>query len=296
MTDFWFGTLYGNLAQMQYVKCALTGMGAGRSGFKELQEFENGRANVHGSVANHRVFEMSWNGSTADQYDIDNIIDYYNGEYGTGLIHFVDPMEYERNLFPPNWASPALYELGDWKNIYTVAPSFSTTSTNSYLQPKRKATYSITTASAAIPTASTRMVIPIPPTHTLRLGYSGAVTGTGVVQVRPIKTDGTYDTVSNLTPLTDTASTRLNATYAGSTYIAAEIYLTRTSSATSTVTITSMMAQLWTTGVTPTLTGNHIRGRGFVGCKFLDAALPMDYTMTDRRVRSMSTSLIEVDV
>jgi len=62
-----------------------------------------------------------------------------------------DPYAFETNLFPPAWASPALIEQG-WENIYSSAATFSNSSANSYNQPPRKATYSVTNTANTAPT------------------------------------------------------------------------------------------------------------------------------------------------
>lgn len=306
----WIGTLYsGNLpgtssstvnARMSWVPAPDPGMAAGGAGYSELLEFENGGADVVAAAGTHRVYEMDWGVREASgAQGLDIIRNYSQKLYGPGLIYFADPMVFDQNLLPPAWASPGLIEQG-WKNIYSVTPTYSNVSTNSYLQPNRKAVFAVTTTAAAVPTAANQVaVIPIPPTHTLHLGFSAAATGTGVIRVRPINADGSYASTTDLTLLTDTSSTRMNATFSGATYKAIEIYITRTSSAASTVTITSGMAQLHPTGSSPTLTGDHIAGAGNTGCRFAEAAIPESYTLVDqsgrpRHLKGLSATLVEV--
>lgn len=305
-----FGTLYSTMipgsssstvnARMSYVPAPDPGMGAGASGYSELLEFENGGADVVSSAGTHRNFEMDWNlreASGADGLDI--VRGYQQRLFGPGLIYFADPMNFTTNLLPPAWASPGLIEQG-WKGIFSSTPTYSNVSTNSYSQPSRKIVYPVAVTASAVPTAANQVaVLVIPSDHTLHLGFSAAATGTAVIRVRPINLDGSYASTTDLTLLTDTSSTRMNATFAGSSYKAVEIYITRTSTATSTMTITSGMAQLWPTSVTPTLIGNHIPGAGFTGCKFGSEAIVESYVLADnvgtpRHYKGMSVDLVEV--
>jgi hypothetical protein len=130
--------------------------------------------------------------------------------------------------------------------------------------------------------------------NTYDIGASGAKTGTAVLRVVPINTDGTNGTAVDLTLLTDTSSTRMNATFAGSSYQAVKVYITRTSTTASTITLTSMMARLVETGRSLTLTGSHAPGEGHTGLEFLDDARVESYTYMYPPRKGMSTNLVEV--
>jgi diacylglycerol kinase family enzyme len=103
---------------------------------------------------------------------------------------------------------------------------------------------------------------------------------------------------SNLTLLTDTSSTRLNTSLAGSAYDYAILDFRRTTAVASTLTITSILAQLWPTGVSPTLTGNHIPGEGNTGLKFVGGSMESQYrlvTADAARWEGLGFSLLEVE-
>lgn len=305
----WFGTLYGpsgpgtsntsTVAKMRRVPIPSAEMQAGSDGYSEPLDFEYGGADIVSAPETHRVYEMTWGTREASgTAGLDIIARYAQKQYGSGLIYFADPYNYGTNLLDPVLASPGLIEQG-WRNIFDTTPTFAPVGTNAYDQPLRKATWSVTTAANDLPADPRHVrVVPIHPDYTLHIGFSGAATGTAVLRVRPINADGSYAATTDLTLLSETASTRLNATFAGSSYKAVEIYITRTSSATSTLTLASGMAQLWPTGATPTLTGNWVSGQGNTGCKFGEAALPQEYIFVDNgrsyRLKGMSTTLVEV--
>jgi hypothetical protein len=222
------------------------------------------------------------------------------GSFGTGLIYFPDPMAQRVNLFPPHWAEPGLIETTDWPSTADTDPTYSNVSTNVYDQPLRKSTFNVTATANTAPTkATSSIILPIPPDQTLWLGVSGAVTGTAVQRVVAHNIAAGSSTGSSLTLLTDTASTRLNASFAGSSYDYVEVFGEwRTTSASSTLVVTSRIAQLWPTGTTPTLTGNHMAGEGNTGCIFVGPQWTDTYRIASddgtRLYRDAAYSLIEV--
>lgn len=289
--QIWFG-IPG--VKMQWCPAPRAGAQASNNGYVQVVPFENGGADVVRSAQTRKQYTFNFNGPSKDLDGISVYSRYATGFYGSGLIHFADPYAFETNLFPAGWASPGLIEQG-WKNIYDVTPTFANTASNSYNQPLRTATWSVTTAADAVPTGTNSVVyIPIPPTHTLNIGASGSKTGTAVVRVVPINTDGTDGTASDLTLLAATSGTRMNATFPGSSYQAVKVYITRTSSTASTITLTSLMAQLYKTGTTPSLPTSHIAGEGHTGLMFADEARVENYIYIDPPRKGMNTTLVEV--
>lgn len=257
MAGLWFG----NRERTEYLKCALQEIGVDNTGYSEGLNYVNGGAGVVRSYASSRSYDLSWRG-TPDE--LNPIKAWQQGVWGVGPYFLADPMTFSTNMFPPNWATPRLIEVGDWKNIYTSEPSFSDTASNSFDQPIRSATWDVNETSYAEP--SIKCTLLIPPDQTLHLGFSGSVTGTGRVGVQPINLDGTLGSPTSLTALSPTGSTRLNATFSGASYRAVRVFLT--SSGASTVTITSMLARLYPAGVVPDLTGKHTPGDGIMGLEF----------------------------
>lgn len=287
---------FGRPGAFQWMPAPATGMTARNQGYSETLDFENGYADVVRSKATHKVFDFNFPVQDATGAEgLDIYSDYAAGLLGSGeTVYWSDAMNYDTNLATVGWSAPGLQELG-FKSVAPDATSviYSATASNSFRQPPRTAQFDLGTVTANSP-AGQKMIVPIPPTHTLHVGFSGAITGTGVLRVRPINADGTYAATTNLTALSATASTRLNATFAGSSYAAVEIYLTRTAASAATVTITSLMAQLHLTGISPLLTGNFISGKGTLGLKFSDSAIPETYIMAERHLKGLATTLTEV--
>lgn len=163
-----------------------------------------------------------------------------------------------------------------------------------YGNPRRAATYTVTNINVP-PTKVCTLVIP--PTHTLYLGASGTSTGSAGVFIRPIQASDSlyYGPLEELTLLDPNGSVRMNKTLNGATYQAVEIFLMKTDTNPGTVTLNSMMAQLYKTGTTPALPSNHYQGEGSTGLMFADDAIVETYQYMYPPRKGIATKLIEVE-
>lgn len=275
---------------MQWFPCPLISSPITRSRYVETMAFENGGADAVRSKQYRVEYPFEFHGLADDVDGIDAFNKFASGFYGDGLMYFAHPATFQTNIFAAAWASPGLIEQG-WTSIYTNEPTFIDTASNAYSQPPRSAVFAVDTEVDAV---GKKFTIAIPPTHTLHMGASGSATGTPVVRVRPINPDGTYAATTNLTLLSPTGATRMNATFSGSSYQAVEVYITRTSLVDSTLTLTSMIAQIYRTGFTPTVTA-HVSGAGTTGMEFVDDAVVEEYTYMFPPRKGISTTLMEVE-
>jgi hypothetical protein len=291
MTDLWIGTT----SKMVTVPAPDLPFSISDSGYGDSMQFENGGAASVESAAFSKRYNFAY--TIEDAALLSQVRRLRQGSYGTGLIYFSDPATFHRNVLPAHWAEPGLLEHG-WPDIYDTAPTgYAAVSSNSYDQPLRKPTWAITQAANTAPSNSNAScIIPIPPDHTLWLGVSGAATGTAVARLTGYNIASASSSGSNLTLLTDTASTRLNTSLAGSSYDYAILDFRRTTSDASTLTVTSIAAELWPTGTTPTLTGSHKPGEGNSGCRFLGGSVESQYRLARDAARweGLGFTLIEV--
>lgn len=287
---------------MRYIAAPDTGLSATRTGYAESISFENGGAGVVRSNAAARTFDCDFAVSEASgQSGLDVYSDYAQGLYGSAPIYVADPMNYNYNLFPPNWASPMLTGQG-WKPIHSSDPTaYPATPANAFGLPIQGATYNITTAINTIPTGGRASIfIPIPNDMTLVLGATGVATGTAVVQIAPVTNAGAFGTKTNMTLNATSSATRLGLSVGGSIFAGVIVYLTRTSTAASTLTLYSMMAQLYYTGNTAPTPSQHLSGEGQAGMEFSTEAIPETYTKVDNmgnvttRLKGMSFAITEV--
>lgn len=185
-------------------------------------------------------------------------------------------------------------------------PASSDTPANSYNLPPKQGVFNVKWAANAYPDAARTYgdipyaIIPIPPGYTLWLGASGSRTGTAEVVAYGYNTPAVQASPASTTPLTllsSTGSTRLNASITGVEFV--KVFIRRTTSVTSTITLSGMMAQLWPTGITPPLTGNYVEGKGHRGLKFLDSPAEYNYVLVDpnrnipAHFKAASISLVE---
>lgn len=290
-----FGYSRGYVAQ---VPAPQTGMSKSNTGYSEVNEYGNGGASVTESAGKHAVYSMSFIGDASELEGIDIFSEFASGLWGKGLLHFSDPMNYDRNLLAPYWAAPHISEVG-WKNCSLGTMTYSAFTPNAYVPYFRQVTYALTMAAASVPTHPSKIqTLLIPPTHKLWLGFKGTKTGSAVVRVQPILIGGALAPVQDIALLSPTDSTQLGpTTFDGATYQAVEIYVTRTSDATadtSTITLNAATARLFTRTVAPVLTGRHVAGKGHTGVRFGDAAIPETYKMVRGHRKQLSTTLVEV--
>lgn len=216
------------------------------------------------------------------------------------------PASYFDGDTPGSGWSGIAHASGSFQYVPRVVPTISNTPANTYNLPPVQATYNVTTVANAYPGQSTTEIpyalIPIPPGYTLWLGATGSATGTAQVAVYLYNTPASYGSPAStaaLTLLSESGATRLNASFSGASYQYAKVFIRRTSLVASTITLSSMIAQLWPIGVTPVVTGNFIEGKGHRGLKFADTPTVESYVIVDpnRNIpihfKGMSTQLIE---
>lgn len=287
---------------MRYIGAPDTGLSATRTGYAESISFENGGAGVVRSNAAARTFDCDFAVSEASgQSGLDVYSDYAQGLYGSAPVYVADPMNYNYNLFPPNWASPMLTGQG-WKPIYSSDPTaYPATPTNAFGLPTQGATYNITTAINTIPTGGRASIfIPIPNDMTLAFGATGVATGTAVVQFVPVTNAGAFGAKTNMTLNAASSANRLGFTASGALFAGVIVYLARTSTAASTITLYSLMAQLYYTGTAAPTPNQHLSGEGQAGMEFSTEAIPETYTLVNNvgnvtsRLKGMSFALTEV--
>lgn len=292
----WFGTVGDARARMQWIKAPLTGMEAGSQGYSQEITFTNGGGDVVRSMDRQRVLQMSWNGSDADEYDIDEVIAYRNGEYGNGLIYVADPMVFRRNVLRNNAANPGLAELGynqlfEGRPVSFVDTNFGVTN-NPYRYPGRSAVFSFDDSQ---PLGWTQdFVVPVPPGYELWATWAGVYSGVGnatltIIGGSPVGGSGVFNNPNSSSNQWTTGSGNFTSGYAVVRVTVNGIG----SGQTSQLTLTSIRAVLVKNANLPN--SEHVHGQGFGGMKFQGDTVPYTYTMVDRRVRSLSATLVEVE-
>lgn len=287
---------FGNLRKAQWIAAPSAGMDAGFFGNEEIERLANGGAFGRIAGATHREFDMAWPQNQIDEFHF--LMDYRNGVYGSGLCYMVDPYAADVNALPPHWANPSLTGRG-WPSLIAQgeAPTLTPTTASAittYAQPYETAQYAVNRLSTALPPRAVTLLIPTG--SVLWVGFSGVGTG-ATIRAVPILLDGTEAAGSNLTLLSPTASTRLNQSYSSATYSAVRFYIVTTTELAGSISLTSAKAIYSPIGTTPTLTGNHVEGRGHSGLMFSSSPI-ISYThfnnTNGKRYATAAVSMVEV--
>lgn len=308
--QIWFGT-EGDAnypSHFEWLPCPRPGMQRSRHTRVVGSNLDNGGYAQSAPTGSSLGYTLDVIGEAHGLGGIDLYNQYATGFYGTGRFYFADPMEFDNNLFPAHWAAPGLAEQGypsigtyDYNGPLPVTYSATnTTAVTSFNAPTRSVTYSnltvntpnMTRDGGPFPRAA-YTIIPVPPGYELRVGFSGAQTGTARVQYSSSMSTG----FTALTPIAVTTGNQMNTTLATP---ASGFYVFTLQGGTttgSTLTINSMMAQLWPTGTSPATTPMFIAGGGHSGLAFTDDARVETYNFMDRdravHYKGLSTELRE---
>lgn len=215
---FWFGPIGG----MRWIPTPASGAEVSPTGWGGGGTFLSGGGFQTQSMGSHREFTFEW-GPSSSYEAAQEMAEFAAGSYGEGLMYFIPPTIYDKNVLPPQWASPGTLQ-GPTTLIRGVTPSVQNEQgpptlryAGNYSIPSRHAVYS----SALIPTDGRQegdgVFIPVPYGYDLLVGFVGsAPTGRGVfvdrvnyngvtgstTRVRPVDTalDGALQTVTTLFP------------------------------------------------------------------------------------------------
>jgi hypothetical protein len=280
----------------QWVPCPLIDSTISRKRYVERMQFHNGGGDVARSNQYQMEYNLAFSGPAHDFDGIDALNRFASGYYGDGYVYLTYPTSFKTNMFSAQWATPA---LRGWTNsVYqngTVVATVSAAS-GSNLYPNSME-FTLVGSANAVP--DERFTILVPPGHTLILGATGTKTGTAVVAQRVTTSTGTMTTTS-LTLIAPSATTgRFNSTVAATTTgVTVELYLTRTTTASSTITLAALSARLYeTSAYVATLLDDNVQvyGEGSTGLQFADEAIVENYSYMYPPRKGISTTLVEVE-
>ena len=264
---------FGTRERMTWVKAPAIEAGLSRARWGTSGVYLNGGAYVRQSNTGHKKYSFSW-GMTA-QENIYTIVDYADGLYGTGLMHFHDPFAMGVNVFSQAWAAPSLAGTDAPSLIEGIRPTLSPTPDNNYAYPSNSAVYTLLADSSV-----NEFLIPVPAGYTLHVGVHGSATGSAAINIRSLDGDevggllpgeftlpgaGTLVTdVLAATPLTMLPVTTPQLTnYSVSGIPWAAISLQGVGQ----LTLSGLIAQVLPNSDSP-LVGSFKSGRGHSGCRF----------------------------
>jgi hypothetical protein len=95
---------FGNEEYMTWVPCPAVDMGVVNNNYIAESQYLNGGAGIRRSAIGAKRYSLDWN--LTSPYELDTVEQFYQGTWGSGLIHFLDPAAMITNVFPQAWAAP----------------------------------------------------------------------------------------------------------------------------------------------------------------------------------------------
>lgn len=217
------------------------------------------------SWGSHKTYTFEW--SSASSVEAAQLMkSYKDGTYGRGLIYFIDPLLYEKNILPARLADPSM-AVGDESAslVYDSSPTTIANVGNSTNDlPVAGASYDLTGVPTGIRQGESTF-IPIPEGYTLYLTAYYAFTGTGGIFATPQSGKNLLGSPVKLTANAANATAPVATPFTGISGV--RVWLGRTSTASSTVSAYAMIGRLVKNG-SPAPTGKWIGGGGHSGARF----------------------------
>lgn len=259
--DFWFGTE----KRMGWFPSPLQGADMSPEGWNANGTLLNGGGWSRASFLTHKTFTFEWK-STSALETAAKMKAYQSGTYGRGLIYFIDPMIYDKNVLPERWADPSIL-LGDEGRslVYNVSPEEAPVSGGSPMDlPVSASYYDLTGVTSGYRGDKDSVFIPIPEGYVLHLGAFYSATDDGGIFASPVY-NGVVGSETKLTPLSTAGPTLLADEFVGASGV--RLWLGK-DGADGTVTVTAMIGRLYKVGAAVVKTGKWVPGMGHSGCRF----------------------------
>lgn len=219
------------------------------------------QANSWGS---HKNYVFEW--PSASSLEAAQLMkSYSDGTYGRGLIYFIDPLTYLHNVLPARIADPSM-AVGDESAslVYGVNPVGVPVASGSTANlPVMAAEYDLSSTPTGF-RQSDAIFIPIPEGYTLWMTAYYTATGSGGIFCTPQTGKGNRGSNARLS---NSAVTQTSPTQSFKNVDGVWIWVGRTSSAASSVSIQGIVGRLAKTGQ-PSPKGGWIGGMGHSGTRF----------------------------
>lgn len=260
---FWFGTE----EHMEWFATPKQGAESSPQAWGAEGTLLNGGGWGMNSWGSHKQYTYEWPQSSSPE-TAQKMKSYRDGTYGRGLLYFLEPGIYRTNVLPAHWADPSM-SLGSEAPslVYGVEPSEVVTSNPSTVGlPVRSAYYASVGTPTDTPSMESSVFIPIPPEYTLHVGAYYDLTGSAAIFVTPVNDNGTWGEAVRVIRQNNASTALVTNSFTGGRGV--RIWLGRSTSAFSSLTITAIIAKLVETGKPVDVSGGWIGGQGHSGCRF----------------------------
>lgn len=260
---FWFGTE----EHMEWFATPLQGADSTPQAWGAEGTLLNGGGWGMNSWGSHKQYTYEWPQASSPE-TAQKMKSYRDGTYGRGLLYFLEPGIYRTNVLPAHWADPSMavgFEAPPL--VYDVTPSGVNTSGSAAIGlPVQSAYYPSLGGATTSPTLGSSVFIPIPQGYTLHVGAYYSATGSGSVFVTPVNNNGTWGAAVPITPQANSSTALVTQSFENLRGV--RLWVGRSTSANSTITLAGMIAKLVETGKSVDVSGGWIGGQGHSGCRF----------------------------
>lgn len=264
--NFWFGTE----ERMAFLPTPLRGAVMSPESTGVSGTLINGTGFARNARSSHKTYVFEWQDSSAIRAAA-LMKSYYDGTYGRGLIYFLDPLIYDKNVAPARWADPSIACDDEGPSlVYGVRPERVLTSgweTNDL--PVYSAYYNLADVASGYRGGRDTLFIPIPTGFTLYVGAFHSTTGDGVIEAYPVDNHGVVGSPTVLTEVASDATDIVPDTFTGGRGV--RIQVGKSDSGAGAVTFTGFVARLYPTGLIPPASfsaGPWMGGLGHAGVRF----------------------------
>lgn len=245
--------LFGTEDRMVMFATPLQGADSSPSAWGVDGTLLNGGGYAFNSFGSHKRYTYEWPQSSSPEV-AQMMKSYRDGTYGRGLLYFLEPGIYRTNILPAHWADPSMSINNEAPSlVYGVDPIAVPTSGGADLGlPVTSAQYDLSTVTPqSVATPDSSVFLPIPPGHTLLLGAFYSFTGTAGVFVTPINSNGTLGASVKLTDLNNSETNVVLDQFSGDIK-GVRLWVSRSDSTASSITLTAMTGRLVETSDVPT--------------------------------------------
>lgn len=248
---FWFGTE----ERAGWFATPLQGADSSPSAWGVDGTLLNGGGYAFNSFGSHKRYTYEWPQSSSPE-TAQMMKSYRDGTYGRGLLYFLEPGIYRTNILPAHWADPSMSINNEAPSlVYGVTPIGVPTSGGASLGlPVISAQYDLSNTPAQIaPTPDSSVFLPIPTGHTLLLGAFYSASGSAGVFATPVNKNGTLGTSVRLSEKSNSDDTVVTDQFSGDIW-GVRLWVARSDSSSSVITLAGMCARLLETSSLPTYT------------------------------------------
>ena len=260
----WFGTE----EHMRWIPCPVRGASVGPESWGVGGTLLSGGGFVKHSQGSARKYVFEWR-SSSSRATAQTVHDFRDGVYGRGLIYFHDPLTYDTNVLPKQWAFPGL-SIGRRDNPFLWGTALSGIST-----PAGAAGLPVDSVIVPLPAGATGLdnrnavFVPIPPGFDLRLAawYHSGVSTAGVY-ASPVDHTGGVGEGERVPASAPSTARPVGSVFSSDTLRGVWVHVSKTSSEAASVQLYGVRAILYPTSRPVGAVDGWMGGQGHSGCRF----------------------------